>query len=294
MTKSIIPKDAKIHLMLLLGLGVLLTVIIGVSVFVFLGDQPAPEVDLTTAVAQIGDDADTGADTDSTTTDTTETQTEDPPSTETPTADSDDDGVDDDGVKDDDADDDPGQAPVDIVGVWTLQAADSDTDLSGEPSVSFAGFRVDEVLAGGIGEFTAVGRTADVGGRLELTDTALIATEVTVDFITLRTDNSNRDHQVQRALNTAEFPSAIFSLTEPVELSDHSSFTGSAVGDLTIKGITNRAEFDLEAQLVEDTLVVVGSSPVVFADYDVQVPSVPIVISAEDHGIIEFQLFFTR
>ncbi len=67
-----------------------------------------------------------------------------------------------------------------------------------------------------------------------------------------------------------------------------------AAGDLTVKGITNRVAIELEAQLVDDVIVVVGQIPVVFADFDVVVPSAPIVLSAEDNGIIELQLFFTR
>lgn len=184
--------------------------------------------------------------------------------------------------------------PSDITGQWILQSGDSSSDLTDNPSVSFAGYRVDEVLAGGIGEFTAVGRTADLTGTLELTDTALTAASITVDFRTLKTDDSNRDRQVQRALNTAEHPLAQFILTEAIELSNHSFYSGTAVGDLTINGITNSATFDLEAQLVEDTLVVIGSASVVFADYEVNIPSVPVVVSADDHGIMEFQLFFTK
>ena len=171
-------------------------------------------------------------------------------------------------------------------------------DLLGEPAVSFAGFRVNEVLAGGIGDFTAVGRTADVSGSIELTDTALVAATVEVTMATLRTDNGSRDGQVRRALNANEFPLATFTLVEPVKLpagtADEGSFSGSAEGDLTIKGVTNRAVFDLEAQLVGDRIVVVGSSEVAFADYGVRAPSAPIVVSVEDHGIMEFQLFFTR
>ena len=43
-----------------------------------------------------------------------------------------------------------------------------------------------------------------------------------------------------------------------------------------------------------ETVVVVGSTEVVFADYDVEVPSAVIVVSAEDHGVVEFQLLFVR
>ena len=39
---------------------------------------------------------------------------------------------------------------------------------------------------------------------------------------------------------------------------------------------------------------VVGSLDIVFADYGVSVPSAPIVVSAEDQGVVEFQLFFAQ
>ena len=189
-------------------------------------------------------------------------------------------------------------AAAGLAGVWTVQVADNAGDLQGEPVVSFAGFRVNEVLGGGIGDFTAVGRTAEVSGSIELTDTALVAATVEVTMSTLRTDNGSRDGQVRRALNTNEFPVATFTLVEPLDLpagmAEGKALSGSAHGDLTIKGVTNRATFDLQAQLVGDTIVVVGASEVGFSDYGVTAPTAPIVVSVEDHGIMEFQLIFTR
>ena len=185
-----------------------------------------------------------------------------------------------------------------LAGVWAVQVAEGAVDLQVEPAVSFAGFRVNEVLGGRIGDFTAVGRTADVSGSIELTDTALVAVIVEVTMSTLRTDNGSRDGQVRRALNTNEFPVATFTLTEPLDLpagmAEGAALSGSAHGDLTIKGVTNRATFDMQAQLVGDTIVAVGSSEVVFSDYGVTAPTAPVVVSVEDHGIMEFQLIFTR
>ena len=188
-------------------------------------------------------------------------------------------------------------APAGLAGVWTVEVAEGAGDLQGEPTVSFAGFRVDEVLSN-IGAFTAVGRTADVAGSMELTDTALVAATVEVQMGTLRTDNSFRDGRIYGALNTSEFPKAVFTLAEPVELpagmADGEPFSGSAEGDLTIKGVTNRVTFELQAQLVGEIIVAVGSSDVVFSDYGVTAPTAPVVVSVEDHGIMEFQLLFTR
>lgn len=184
-----------------------------------------------------------------------------------------------------------------LTGVWTVEVAESPGDLQGEPTVSFAGFRVDEVLSN-IGDFTAVGRTAKVSGSIELTGTALVAATVEVQMGTLATDNSFRDGQIYRALNTSEFPLATFTLVEPVELpaamADGEAFSGPAVGDLTVKGTTNRVTFDLDAQLVGDRIVAVGSSDVIFSDFGVTAPTAPIVVSVEDHGVMEFQLLFAR
>ena len=188
-------------------------------------------------------------------------------------------------------------AAAGLAGVWSVQVAGNAGDLQGEPTVSFAGFRVDEVLSS-IGEFTAVGRTADVSGTIELSNTALVAATVEVTMSTLRTDNGSRDNQVRRALGTNDFPLAIFNLAEPVELpagmADGEVFSGSVQGDLTIKGTTNRVTFDLQAQLVGERIVAVGSSEVAFSDYGVTAPTAPIVVSVEDHGIMEFQLIFIR
>jgi hypothetical protein len=52
--------------------------------------------------------------------------------------------------------------------------------------------------------------------------------------------------------------------------------------------------FELEAKAVARSIVVVGQAEVTFADYDVAVPSASIVVSAEDHGLVEFQLLFVR
>ena len=290
----------------------LIAVAAGVVVLVLLGlfwwfqrDEAPEAVDLETAVAQIeaaeatdgneptDDSEDVGttsytANDESPSASTTETGTD----TDTATASTDDAGTETASA------DQTVDAPSGLAGVWTVEMAEGTLDLQVEPAVSFAGFRVNEVLGGRIGDFTAVGRTADVSGSIELTDTALVAVTVEVQMATLRTDNGSRDGQVRRALNTNEFPLAVFTLVEPVELptgmADGEAFSGSAEGELAIKGVTNRVTFNLQAQLVGGSIVVVGSSEVAFSDYGVTAPTAPIVVSVEDHGIMEFQLILTR
>ena len=251
----------------------------GGLVWWFQRDEAPAAVDLASAVAQIEAVESAGA-----TTDDNASPADDDSSTETDLA--------------DEPTDEPTDPLAHLAGVWTVQVAGSDVDLLDNPAVSFAGYRVKEVLAGGLGENTAVGRTADVAGSMELSDGMLVAVAVRVTMATLRTDDSHRDSHARGSLNTEEFPEASFTLVEPLELpagmAGGEAVLGSAVGALTIKGVTNRATFDLHAQLVDDTIVAVGSSPVVFSDYGVDTPTSIAVISVEDHGIMEFQLIFTR
>ena len=188
-----------------------------------------------------------------------------------------------------------GDALSAVAGAWTVDTTIGDVDFE-QATGSFAGFRVDEELT--IGEVTAVGRTGEVSGFIQLGAGGLEAAEITVDMSTIESDRPLRDGRTRQALGTDQFPTATFVLTEPVALpadaAEGTAFSLEAAGELTVKGVANPAVFALDAQLVDDVIVVVGSTEVTFADYGVQAPSAPIVVSVEDHGIIEFQLLFTR
>lgn len=188
-----------------------------------------------------------------------------------------------------------GDALSAVAGAWTVDTTIGDFDFE-QATGSFAGFRVDEELT--IGEVTAVGRTGEVSGFIQLGAGGLEAAEIAVDMSAIESDRPLRDGRTRQALGTDQFPTATFVLTEPVALpadaADGTAFSLEAVGELTVKGVANPAVFALDAQLVDDVIVVVGSTEVTFADYGVQAPSAPIVVSVEDHGIIEFQLLFTR
>ena len=316
--------NRRLKILLLSLVAVVVVIVVAVAVFLLTRDDAPEAVDLETTVARIeaaetaeddtgtssatepadGSDEDTPstyASTDGTADDDTTSSTESDDTSATGTGKAAEDDTADASAGDSDTEtastDETGDTSTGLAGVWTVQVAEDAGDLQGEPTVSFAGFRVNEVL-NSIGDFTAVGRTADVSGSIELSDTALVAATVEVTMSTLRTDNSFRDGRIYGALNTSEFPKAIFTLAEPVELpasmADGEAFSGAAEGDLTIKGVTNRATFDLQAQLVGDIIVAVGSSDVVFSDYGVTAPTAPIVVSVEDHGIMEFQLLFSH
>jgi len=181
----------------------------------------------------------------------------------------------------------------DVSGTWSVDTTIGESGID-EASGTFVGFRVKEVLGQGIGSATAVGRTALVSGIVEIDGTTLIAAEIVADLTGLRTDRSMRDSRVQDALNTGVHPEATFVLAGPVDLGEGRQVQVPAPGSLTINGVTNTVTVDLAAELVGRILAVVGTIDVVFSDYDVEAPTAPVVVSVEDHGIVEVQLFLTR
>jgi polyisoprenoid-binding protein YceI len=101
-----------------------------------------------------------------------------------------------------------------------------------------------------------------------------------------------------RGLESDRFPTATFRLTEPVALpaglTDGEGATLSAMGELTIHGVTNEITIELQAELQGDAGVVVGSAPVALADYGIDPPTGFSVLSIAEDGTFELQLFFSR
>lgn len=193
---------------------------------------------------------------------------------------------------------DPTAAATDIDGTWTVDATSGAFDYESATG-TFVGFRIQENLVN-VGANTAVGRTNAVTGTMKIEGTKVTEASFTVDLTKLTSNDSSgfRDRRVQEALGTGQFPNATFELTQPIELgpnaSDGSEVKVTAKGDLTIHGVTKPVELPLQAKLVDGTVVVVGSMEVTFADFDVKVPSAPVLLSVDDHGILELQLLLTK
>jgi polyisoprenoid-binding protein YceI len=188
--------------------------------------------------------------------------------------------------------------------VTTTPAADTGADeLAGTWTIapgseSFVGYRVQEELAT-IGTFTAVGRTQNVTGTLEFDGEAITAVQVTADLTTLASDSNMRDGQLKRqALETNTYPTATFVLTSTIELdeipAEGETLSATAVGDLTLHGVTRSVSIPLEGQLVNGFVVVVGSLDIKFADFGIQKPTSQAVLGVEDHGLLELQLIFQQ
>ena len=183
--------------------------------------------------------------------------------------------------------------PDGLDGTWTIDTTiGSFTDFSS----SFVGYRVNETLAENKAN-TAVGRSPQVSGTLVLAGSKITSVDITADLTGLRSDDDRRDGRLQeQAIETNQFPQAAFRLTSPLALesvpADGITFTATATGELTLHGVTRAVTFPVESRLTGDVVTVTGSIDIVFADFSIERPTSFVVLSIEDHGIMEFQLHF--
>ena len=153
---------------------------------------------------------------------------------------------------------------------------------------TFVGYRVREEFAS-IGVADAVGRTGNVTGTAQVDGNQITAAELEADMTTLVSDESRRDDALrERGIETARFPQAQFSLTEPVGLTRRNQ---RVRGELTLHGETQSINVRVGAQrLGGDTIELVGSAPIAFGDFAIEPPSVAGVVTVDDEGTLEFKL----
>jgi polyisoprenoid-binding protein YceI len=175
----------------------------------------------------------------------------------------------------------------------TEPAAGYDGDWVPTDASTF-GYRVEEVLAGV--NTTAVGRSNEISGLMTIAGTTIPVVDIEVQVASITSDESRRDGAFTgRIMSADEFPTATFTLTQPIELgavpADGAEITASATGDLTLRGVTNSVTFDVTAQANGQLIGVLGSIPVLFSDYGIDNPSFA-GVTTEDNGLVEFVLVF--
>jgi len=179
-----------------------------------------------------------------------------------------------------------------VAGTWTVTTG------------SEAGYRVRERLANLAAESDAVGRTSDVTGTITVDETAdgaqLTAGEITIDTTTITSDENRRDNRLRsEGLQTDQFPTATFTLTQPVDV-PAAALAGTAtdltlVGELTLHGVTKSVEIPAQAVLTDGQVQVAGSLSFPLADFEITAPNVGgFIISIADEGALEFRVVFAK
>lgn len=177
-------------------------------------------------------------------------------------------------------------------------AATGPLTFSIDPTASTARFYIDEVLMGA--DKTVIGETSMVTGTVTVDPGNPAATELSTIVINARdfkTDADRRNRAIQRqVLQSAndDYQFITFTPTEIQGLPDAAAvgetLTFTVVGDLTIRDTTRSEAFDVT--LTADSLNELsglGTTTVLYADYGIRIPSVPVVASVEDEVRLEIE-----
>ena len=153
-------------------------------------------------------------------------------------------------------------------GTWTVESTSGSLD---DGTATFAGYRIEEEL-GNVGANTAVGRTQDVTGQMVIDGTTISELSIEVDMTTLVSDDHRRDDQLRdRGLETDAFPTATFSITEPIDLGSAPKrgerIDVDANGALTLHGVTQQVTVPIEAVWDGDAIEALASFDVALSDY---------------------------
>jgi polyisoprenoid-binding protein YceI len=157
-----------------------------------------------------------------------------------------------------------------------------------------AGYRVEEKVAGGLVSDTATGRTGDVTGSVNVVGNRVTTATFTVNMTTLKSDKSLRDTVLKtNAIQTAKYPTAVFTLADPIALPDITPgriYRVSARGTLLLHGVSKLVVVSLHYQQTNTGFVVLADMPIVMDDYAIKAPSIAGVVSVQNHGSFELRV----
>ncbi len=170
------------------------------------------------------------------------------------------------------------------------------------PGGSEARYRVREQLARLSFPSDAVGTTRAISGQVVVNPDGTIVSEeskIVVDLTTLRSDESRRDNYIQNnTLQTSRFPTAEFVPKEirglPSPLPDSGEGQFQLSGDLTLHGVTRPVTWEVTARLDGQTLTGSATTSFTFADFNLTVPQVFVVLSVDETIRLEVDFQFVR
>ncbi|WP_120520737.1 YceI family protein [Arthrobacter celericrescens] len=155
-------------------------------------------------------------------------------------------------------------------------------------SASQAGYRIREVLNGA--DVTVVGRTEKVTGSATVSGTRLTEAKIDVDVASIATDSGNRDNFFRgNVMNADTFPTASFTLSEPVTIPALSSAPAAVEAKGTLELAGQKRDVTAKLQVVRDgaKVSVSGTIDLVLADFGITAPDLGFV-KVEDKGSVEF------
>lgn len=163
-------------------------------------------------------------------------------------------------------------------------------------------YRAREQLAQRPAPNDAVGKTSSVTGGIVLgSDGKPIKdqSKIIVQMNTLASDSGQRDNFIrQNTLEVNRYPTAEFVATDVRNLPNPLPTSGEAtfdlIGDLTIHGVTKQVTLPVKATFTATEVKGSTSTQVNFADFGMNKPQVPMVLSIQEPLTIEMDLTLSR
>lgn len=174
------------------------------------------------------------------------------------------------------------------------------------PTGNEARYRVNEQLAGFELRNDAVGVTGKVSGGISVDDKGAIIpgeSRIVVDVTALKSDKDRRDGYVQRRLlETEKFPTVELTPTAirglPVPLPAAQGKLGpqqlEMTGNLTVRGVTRPTTWRVTASYDGGTVTGTAATAFTFADFQMEKPRVPVVLSVVDTIRLEYDFTLVR
>lgn len=164
------------------------------------------------------------------------------------------------------------------------------------PTGNEARYRVREQLANVAFPSDAVGATSSLTGAIALEEDGKVIrgeSKIVVDLTTLKSNQERRDMFLQRrTLETAQYPTVELALTRleglpnPIPRSGPISFT--AMGDLTIKGVTRPTTWAVTAEASDSGYTGTATTRFTFEEFGLTKPRLMLLLSVEDTIRLEY------
>jgi polyisoprenoid-binding protein YceI len=201
----------------------------------------------------------------------------------------------------------PGATPAGAppaAGPPPLPTFDTSKPAKLEMTNATARYRVSEQLVGLNVLSDAVGTTSAVTGSIVLGPDGSITrdSKITVDMRTFTSDQDPRDNYIRtRTLETDKFPVLEFvpsrtkGLTLPLPSPPRIQAIGfQLVGNVTLHGVTKEVTFDVVATLRGGTVAGRATASLLFADFNITKPAIPVLLSVNDKIQIEVEFRASR
>jgi polyisoprenoid-binding protein YceI len=170
------------------------------------------------------------------------------------------------------------------------------------PSGNEVRYRVREQLVGVDLPNDAVGATGKVNGAIAVDADGRVlpaASRFVVDAATFTSDRDRRDGYVRgRLLDAEQYPTVVLVPTEvrglALPLPTSGTKTFELAGDLTVRGVTRPTVWRMTARFENGRVTGTGWTAFTFADFGLQQPRVPVVLSVADSIRLEYDFNLIR